>query len=160
MPDMKQKVGRMQVERSIPVITIKAGTAVCIEFADTDGSFEIHYDSPAHPGQLLVKETEGAHDSTGRKGILYCEEFEVVEQAGSPTPVEVDLMSEDQNFTFAIYWRNGKCWYNREEQAWAIERTEACEYDDAFYAHEQSFKLLKNLGMSEQFTIIRSDDTP
>ena len=162
MSDLAKKVGKIQIARTIPVVTIKIGTAVRIEFADTDGGFEIHYDTAEHPGQLIVKETDGLPDSYERTGILYCEEFGVVD-ACAPTEVGISATAEvsdnewGEDHTFAIYWRSGKCWYNREEQAWSHDRISACEFDSPIDANERAIKLLKNLDMVEQFTIVRSD---
>ena len=154
------------INKTIPVITIKAGTAIRIELEDTDGSFEIHYDTSAHPGQLVVKEAEGLPDSYARTGILYCEEYATeAARYKNSQPVEIssgidDDEDDDNRPTYAIYWYAAKAWFNKEEMAWTHERVDGCEYHDPSLAHEQALKRLQVHGMSEQIKVIRSDVQP
>lgn len=153
------------INKTIPVITIKAGTAVRIELDDTDGAFEIHYDTSEHRGQLVVKEADGLPDSYDRVGILYCEEFGTAVSKGETSKLECSPMDEDDDddwgeYTFAIYWYGAKAWFNKEEVAWTNERVSGCEYIDPSLAHAQAYKLLQRHGLSEQIQVIRSDVQP
>lgn len=141
------------------VITLHPGQAIRIELADTDGAFEVHYDTAGYASQLVVAEVENLPDSYGRKGILYCEDWN--KSLSNPAvPVEADDAEEDTDLTFAIYSPTSQTYFNREEQAWVHTRVDPCEYCDPVQAHERVAALLKQYGTSEQFEVLRSDQKP
>ena len=149
------------INKTIPVITIKAGTAIRIELDRADGAFEIHFDTLAHPEQVVVKEASGVADSYERTGVLYCEEFSMLPPESDDCDSTGTIRhNDDDEYSYAIYWFGAKAWFNKDEQAWANERVDGCEYDDPSLAHEQANKLLTRHGLSEQIKVVSSDCQP
>lgn len=58
-------------------VMLQPGDKLSVEFADTDGEFEIHYDTKEHDKSIVVKETGGLPGSiTGdANAVLYEEHF-------------------------------------------------------------------------------------
>jgi hypothetical protein len=65
-------------------IVLNPGEAVSVSFAETDGSFEIHFDTKEHPNAVVVKETGGMPGNVCGKAfeIMHHEQFE----DGEPIP--------------------------------------------------------------------------
>lgn len=59
------------------IVTLNPGESLTVQFHESDGEFEIHFDTKAHPNALVVKETAGLAGSV--KGaaleIMHHEEF-------------------------------------------------------------------------------------
>lgn len=58
------------------IITLFPKDELMVRFEDTDGEFSIHFDSEEFPNAVVVEETGGCPDTTGRKDILYKEDFD------------------------------------------------------------------------------------
>jgi hypothetical protein len=154
------------------VVTLKPGQALRVELFETDGAFEIHYDTPDHKGCLVVKEAEGLPDSYERVGILYCEEFgrEVAEDCAAELalnetdaeggPADDLYEAAEQPFTYAIYSSSRKKWFSKEGPRWLDTRDVTCEFLQSHYAQSQCRVILHNYGMSEQMVVLRSDQKP
>ena len=155
------------------VITLKPGQALRIELFETDGAFEIHYDTPDHKNCLVVKEAEGLPDSYERVGILYCEEFgtppineqtyvgDADDDIDSAEADDGEPAPEAPAFTWAIYSMSRKMWFNRADgKHWSSERLPTCEFLDSFYAHEECRNVYFNYGNTEQLQVMRSDQKP
>lgn len=60
------------------IITLMPGEKVVIQFHESDGEFEIHFDTAGHPDAIVVKETGGFEGSV--KGaaleIMHHEQFD------------------------------------------------------------------------------------
>lgn len=58
-------------------VTLKPGESLNVQFHETDGEFEVHFDTPQYPQALVVKETAGLPGSVkgGAEEILYHEAF-------------------------------------------------------------------------------------
>jgi hypothetical protein len=58
-------------------IVLRSHQAIKITFHETDGEFQIHYDTKEHPGSLVVKETSGCEGSVkgDASAILYQDDF-------------------------------------------------------------------------------------
>lgn len=61
----------------MPTILLHPGEHVTVQLEGSDGEFEIHFDSPHHPGCLVVKETAGLPGSgvAGDEEVLYYDLF-------------------------------------------------------------------------------------
>jgi hypothetical protein len=148
------------------VVTLKPGQALRVELFETDGAFEIHYDTPDHKGCLVVKEADGLPDSYERVGILYCEEFGVtpINEATYVGDVEDDtddgevLGSSTDGLTWAIYSLTRKQWFNRTDSSyWSSERLIQCEFLENQAAHDSCSRVYHLFGHSEQLQVVRSD---
>ena len=56
-------------------ITLKAGEYIAVQFEQTDGEFQIHFDTPRHPNALVVEETSQALNAA--VGVVFREQFGV-----------------------------------------------------------------------------------
>jgi hypothetical protein len=58
-------------------VVLKQGESLIVCIDDSDGEFEIHYNTPEHPDSLIVKETAGLPGSLKGEAfeILYDEKF-------------------------------------------------------------------------------------
>ncbi len=56
-------------------VLLSPGDMLIIGFTDTDGEFRVHFDSGLFPNAVVVEETGGLPDTTGRSGELYREDF-------------------------------------------------------------------------------------
>jgi hypothetical protein len=59
------------------IIELKPGESLTVKLFETDGEFEIHYDTKEHPNALVVKETAGLPGSIkgDADSILYHEDW-------------------------------------------------------------------------------------
>ena len=53
-------------------VVMKPGDKLLVEFENTDGSFEIDYDSK---GDYTLTVVADLPDTSGREGVIYCEDF-------------------------------------------------------------------------------------
>lgn len=158
-------------------ITLSPGQAVRIELSEGDGAFEIHYDTPKHTNKLVVEEVENLEDTSGRTGILYCEDF-------SPAPgfrgtfcapeeeeqdsTEFDKCVADSadtgapitdGITYAIYWGSQKGWYRVGTKATTVEtRDVSCEIYGVGDALRVVRRLHRDYGTAAMLTVVRSDE--
>jgi len=58
------------------IIELSPDDVLTVRFKDTDGEFQIHFDSEKHPETVTVEETSNFPDDKNRTGILYQESFE------------------------------------------------------------------------------------
>lgn len=58
------------------ILELSPKDELIIRFNGTDGEFTIHFDSEEFPNAIVVEETGGCPDTTGRQDILYKEEFD------------------------------------------------------------------------------------
>lgn len=60
-------------------IVLSPGDKLEIGLADTDGAFEVHYDTAEHPKSFLIKETDFLSGNViGKAGsVLYQEDFKL-----------------------------------------------------------------------------------
>jgi hypothetical protein len=58
-------------------ITLNSGESISVALADTDGEFQIHYDTAEYPKQLVVKECAGLPGSVkgGANEVMYHEDW-------------------------------------------------------------------------------------
>lgn len=56
-------------------IVIPQKSAITVEFEGVDGQFQIHFDSPQHPNEIMVAETAGLPGNIKGNGTLYIERF-------------------------------------------------------------------------------------
>lgn len=150
------------------VITLKPGQALRIELFETDGAFELHYDTPAYPNQLVVKEAEGLEDSSGRTGVLYCEAF--------MSPIDaLDVEAADPDFgdaedesdevycgppTFAIYSGTRKMWFDCKYHVFVNNRNKNCEFESSHDADQFANHLTRAHGTRAKLEVVRSDYSP
>ena len=59
------------------IIELQQGDVLTIQIHDSDGEFEIHYNSERHPDSLLIKETGGMSGNIIGEAneIIYYENF-------------------------------------------------------------------------------------
>lgn len=79
-------------------IVVRSGESIRIQFSSQpsdvaldrldDGAFEVHYDTPTHKNQLVVKEVAGLPGSKkgGANEILYLEQFGPPPKKGKKEP--------------------------------------------------------------------------
>ena len=152
------------------VVTLRPGQAIRIELADTDGAFEIHYDTPVYSNQLVVAEVENLPDSYGRRGVLYHEDWRKNTNQGVTLPVadeETESVEGDEGeiftgfciplLTFAVYSVARKQWWSPHLNVWVDERDRNCEFEDPSAAHRLADKLLRDYGLSTLLSVVRSD---
>jgi hypothetical protein len=58
------------------IVTLSPKDELIVQFNGTDGEFSIHFDTDEFPNAIVVEETGGYPDSTGRQDILYKEDFD------------------------------------------------------------------------------------
>lgn len=82
-------------------VTLYPGESVQIEFANTDGQFEIHFDTSEHPNAIIVKETANLTPNRVGAGdaILYHDEFMVNEDEVSDDESEIASDEDDAEET-------------------------------------------------------------
>ena len=58
-------------------IVLAPGEKLTIQLAESDGEFEVHFDTSEHPRQVVIKETAGLPGSEigDAMAVLYCEDF-------------------------------------------------------------------------------------
>ena len=59
------------------IITLAPGDSLQVQFKDTDGEFQVHFDTKEHPQSIIVKETGGMPGNIIGKAqtTLYQEDF-------------------------------------------------------------------------------------
>lgn len=67
-------------------ILLKSGDYVAVGFADSDGGFEVHFDTANHPNAIILKETAGLPGNVkgGANEILYHEQFISLQETDLP----------------------------------------------------------------------------
>ena len=64
------------------IVNLSPGNELIVQFEGTDGEFRIHFDSKTYANAVVVEETAGFPDTSGRKGVLYKETFGLHESDG------------------------------------------------------------------------------
>ncbi len=81
------------------IVTLNPGDVLQVQFAETDGAFEIHFDSQQHPNAIIVKETDGLRGNILGEAatILYEERFglPLAETLGMLPPEAFDTEYDD-----------------------------------------------------------------
>ena len=80
-------------------ITLAPGEMLQVDFANTDGQFNIHFNSDEFPDAIAVEEVSGCTPNTvGHTGVLYHDKFEYA--VGAEDAVEdVDVFDADEGDT-------------------------------------------------------------
>ncbi len=61
----------------MPTIVLSPGDVLKVQFDESDGAFEVHFDTTEHPNSVVIKETGGFEGSIcgAAEAILYHEDF-------------------------------------------------------------------------------------
>jgi hypothetical protein len=75
-------------------ITLKPGEHIAVQFDQTDGEFQIHFDTAEHPNQIVVKETGGISATTigAALSVLYQDKL----NGGRYLPNDSDITDEER----------------------------------------------------------------
>ncbi len=128
-------------------LTLTTGDALVIEFAHTDGQFEIHFDSKEAPDQILIRETAGLDGNVVGKALqtMYKKVFvnPVVLDAVGP-----DFQVDDANSLVAEMASHVKC----QVEEGALNSQILNVLDNEFPQHSTVFNVVLAEMLPSDFT--------